>query len=551
MIKFISSLEKCFLDDSYALKRELKKASLFKNEVFRFGACYTTERFLPQTSKQIVRLKIDSPIAKYIRVWQVDHVPVKMPCIPGKNDADFLRITPGLYPDLLTPLRDDKRLMQCNNLESLYFEFAPNGEVEAGEYPVTVMLLADGSDTELGKATIKLNVINALLPDTGFKASQWFYCDCLQSYYATESFDEKHWSIIESFVKMAVEHGLNMLLTPVFTPPIDTYVGGERPTTQLIDVTVNNGKYSFGFDKLDRWVDMCDRLGVKYFEIAHLFTQWGAGHAPKVMATVDGEYKKIFGWETDASGPEYTEFLRTFIPQFLDFMKSKNGADKRCSFHISDEPTTEHLEQYTASRAVVYDLLKDYPIMDALSDYDFYEKGLVQTPIVAVDHIDPFIEHNVDHLWCYYCVCQWDKVTNRFIAMPSARTRIISTQLYKYNIEGFAQWGYNFYYNQWSYGYVNPYVNTDGERFTPAGDAFSVYPGIGGVALPSLRLKLFHDALQDLAAFKLCESLYGREYVLNLMEEGETPITFKEYPRDINYLPTLREKVNAAIAAKL
>ena len=172
-------------------------------------------------------------------------------------------------------------------------------------------------------------------------------------------------------------------------------------------------------------------------------------------------------------------------------------------------------------------------------------------PIVAVDHIDPFIEHNVDHLWCYYCVCQWDKVTNRFIAMPSARTRIISTQLYKYNIEGFAQWGYNFYYNQWSYGYVNPYVNTDGERFTPAGDAFSVYPGIGGVALPSLRLKLFHDALQDLSALKLCESLYGREYVLNLMEEGENPITFKEYPRDINYLPTLREKVNAAIAAKI
>ena len=90
-----------------------------------------------------------------------------------------------------------------------------------------------------------------------------------------------------------------------------------------------------------------------------------------------------------------------------------------------------------------------------------------------------------------------------------------------------------------------------GEYFAAAGDEFSVYPGIGGVALPSLRLKLFHDALQDLSALKLCESLYDRDFVLKLMEEDQMPITFKKYPRDINYLPTLREKVNAAIAAKI
>ena len=33
------------------------------------------------------------------------------------------------------------------------------------------------------------------------------------------------------------------------------------------------------------------------------------------------------------------------------------------------------------------------------------------------------------------------------------------------------------------------------------------------------------------------------------MEEGEAPITFSEYPRDITYLPNLREKINAAIKA--
>ena len=77
------------------------------------------------------------------------------------------------------------------------------------------------------------------------------------------------------------------------------------------------GKYTFDFSLLTRFMDMADRLGVKYFEIAHLFTQWGAEHAPKVMATVDGEYKRIFGWDTEAAGEEYSTFLRNFLKEFL------------------------------------------------------------------------------------------------------------------------------------------------------------------------------------------------------------------------------------------
>ena len=82
-------------------------------------------------------------------------------------------------------------------------------------------------------------------------------------------------------------------------------------------------------------------------------------------------------------------------------------------------------------------------------------------------------------------------------------------------------------------------------------DTFSVYPASNGEALPSMRLKLFHDALQDLAAFKLCESLYSKEFVLNLMEEEEGPITFSQFPRDNGYILYLREKINTAIAAKI
>ena len=553
MLKIISSLEKCFLDESITTKATLKNASMLKNEIFRFEACYVLNRTPKESesNKRIVKLDIESPLADYIRVWRVDHVPVKVAAESHRFNGDYLRMTPGLYPDLLTPLRDDRRLMVYKNLESLYFEINTKGQVAPGEYPVTLNFICEATGEKAESATLTVNIINAELPEQDITVTQWFYCDCLQTHYDTESFDERHWAIIEKFIKTAVEHGINMILTPLFTPPLDTFRGNERPTTQLVDVIVENGEFRFGFDKLSRWVDLCNKLGVKYFEIAHFFTQWGARSAPKIMATVDGEYTRIFGWETDSTGPEYAKFLHAFIPQLLDFMKSKDGADKRCWFHISDEPSLEHIERYKACRAVVADLLKGYPIIDALSNYEFYEQGIVDHPIPATTRVETFVEHKVPDLWCYYCIGQWDMVSNRFISMAGSRTRIIGTQFYKYDIAGFLQWGYNFYYNQGSYGAVNPFISTDGECFAPSGDTFSVYPGPRGEALPSLRLKLFHDALQDLAAFKLCESLYSKEFVLNLMEEGEMPITFFDFPRDNVYLVSLREKVNAAIAAKI
>ena len=147
------------------------------------------------------------------------------------------------------------------------------------------------------------------------KVAQWC-CDGQEyrivedgDYYKVEPFSEEHWKIVANFVKSAVRLGQNMLLTPIHTPPLDTYVGGERTTVQLIDVRLDNGEYSFNFDGLKRWIKMCLDCGIEYFEMAHLYSQWGATCAPKIMATVDGEYRRLFGWETPALGGEYGKYL--------------------------------------------------------------------------------------------------------------------------------------------------------------------------------------------------------------------------------------------------
>lgn len=546
-LKFVSSLEKCFLSDNIADKVTFSNGSFLKNERFHLGVCFTADD--PDAAKRAVTLRVVSPLAAYVAVRKVVHVPVRMACNPGETVADdYITTEPGLYPDMLVPLAEDGQLFLQKNLESLFLEIDPQGAVAAGDYPLTMQLVDGGEVVE--EATCTLTVIGAALPPQTLKFTQWFYCDCLKVQYGTESFDERHWQIIESYAKMAVKNGVNMLLTPIFTPALDTAVGRERPTTQLVDVTVQNGSYAFGFEKLGRWVDMCDRIGVQYLEIAHFFTQWGAEHAPKVMATVDGEYRRIFGWDTDAAGAEYGAFLRALIPALLAFLREKDGWDKRCFFHISDEPSEEHLAQYAAARAQVTALLRGYPIMDALSNYEFYEQGVVDIPVAATDHIGPFLAHGVKGLWCYYCVGQSKKVSNRFVAMSSARNRILGAQMYKYGIAGFLHWGYNFYFSQFSMETVNPLMITDGDYFAPAGDTFSVYPAPDGTPYASLRLEVFYDGLQDMRALALCESLYGREYTLQLLEQGTDGITFSEYPRDGAFLPAVRERVNAAIAKK-
>ena len=548
-IKLISALEKCFFDENIDSKKEYIRGSCLREELFHFGICYVNEELCDAAIP--VLLTVKSEIAEHITVKRVEHVPVKLPVYRTAENLDYLRTKPGLYPDLLTPLNSHNRLLLNNNLESLFIEVDTKGINKAGIYPIEFVFSDFNSKNIISSVTFILEIIDCKLPKQELIYTQWFYCDCLMDYYGTTAFDEKHWEIIENYIKTAVKNGINMILTPVFTPPLDTYVGGERTTTQLVDITVNDGEYSFNFDKLKRWINLCRKVGIEYFEISHFFTQWGAAHAPKIVANVDGAEKKIFGWETEACGKEYSDFLRIFIPRLLAFLK-KQGVDKKSVFHISDEPTLEQIPSYKAARDIVAPLLKGYKIIDALSNYAFYESGAVSNPIPATDHIQPFIENKVPDLWAYYCCGQHKKVSNRFISMPSYRNRIIGVQLYKYGIKGFLHWGYNYYNSQLSYARINPFINTDCDYFAPAGDAYSVYPAPNGTAYESLRLTVFHDALQDMCALELCEKLYGKDFVINLIEEScDCEITFSEYPRKEEYILNLRERINNVIKESL
>lgn len=528
----VSSLQRVFLDGRCDLT-EHNCDSVLKGERYSYQIAYkSSEKFFAE-------IVIDSPLSQFITVRSVGNVPSELPVY--ESDCEFCeRNEPGLFPDVLFPIENNRVLIKRQNYYALWITVDLPKDTDAGDYEIKIKLKKDGET--ISENIFGLHVINAVLPEQKLIYTQWFHSDSIANYYKIPVFCEKFWALVESFIKAAVHTGVNMLLTPVFTPPLDTEIGGERLTVQLVDIKLENGKYSFGFDRFIRWVRLAQKCGIKYFEISHLFSQWGAKYTPKIVAEVNGSQKRIFGWETSADSIEYAEFLSAFIPQLIKVIRSL-GIEKSTFFHISDEPNEDQIESYSRSKSTVAPLLEDFPIIDALSDYSFYESGIINNPIPCTNDIESFIEKGFPHPWTYYCCGQGGKLSNRFFGMPLSTTRIIGFQLFKYGIEGFLQRGFNFYNSQYSLRSIDPFAVTDADSAFPSGDSFTVYPGKSG-AIESVRSEVFFQALQDMRALTLLCDRIGKKRTIAAVEADFGIITFFDYPRGTEKMLNLRKSVN-------
>lgn len=533
----LSSLEKIMKNEAPSDK-DFRGFSMLNNEKKSFQLSIEAEC-------DAVSLEIKSDL-DCVHAYTVEYIPSKFAINKKTADDYVIRSKDGYYPDLLLPVDGDIQLE--NGKKTLWFEIDSEDIIPAGEH--TIELTVSKGD-ERKTAALRVEVIDCPLEKQSLIFTNWFHTDCLMDEYKVDVFSDEYWRIVENYLKTAVRHGMNCVLTPLFTPPLDTQVFGERPTVQLVDVTVTKGKYAFHFDKLLKWIDMAHACGIEYFELSHFFTQWGARHAPKIVATVNGKTKKIFGWKTIATSKKYRDFLTQFSAELKALLEKNNLKDK-VLIHVSDEPNKSTYRTYVPASRLIHKLFEGYKIVDALSDYKFYEDGIVTTPIVNDYSVEQFIG-KVPELWTYYC-CGQDHhyVSNRYFSIPSQRNRVLGYQLYKFDAKGFLHWGFNFWYTRFSRKKINPYEVTDAGGSFQSGDSFVVYPKNDGTPLCSLRLKVFYDAFQDMMALQTLEKLTDRATALAVLEEGlEKELTFSEYPHSNEWLLETRERINRAIKAHI
>ncbi len=565
--KLVSSLEKIFPDE--AKGNRISNASVLKNEPFSFQIAFKNEQEDIDATLIYVRVESDLDISLFSE-YLIGYVPLTRADYKD-SDEYFERKTPGLYPDMLlsrktnTEVENDghwwarwtEQNQDCllyslsESYQSLWFTLNENGkEIQAGRHSIKVLFYRADNQECVAEEKLELDVIDAVLPEQTLFYTSWFYCDCLADIYGIEVFSDRFFEIMRSFLTEAAKTGMNMVLLPAFTPPLDTTDGKYRRTVQLVGVDYKDGKYTFDFSLMKKYVEICRECGIKNFEHNHLFTQWGAKHAPKIMATVNGEYKRIFGWDTDSLSEDYAFFLKSYLKELKIFLAEMN-MENNIMFHISDEPDIEYISYYENAQKVVGDEIREYMCGDALSHFDYYEKGFTKKPIVIANskEMDKFVA-NCDDYWVYYTGAQLSEgCSNRIIPTTSARNRVIGLQMYVGAAKGFLHWGYNYYYDVLSHGFFNPCTNPCGYNQL-AGTSFVVYPDARGYAIPSLRMKVLYEGFNDYRALQVLEKKIGRKAVIEFIEQELGKVNYNFCPTSAQLLE-FRQKLNEEIANNL
>lgn len=525
-IRFLHSLIPIFADKEPNGK-EITSVSMCQNQAAHFQMAFKINDKSAQSVGFYIKLDTKLPISMYY----INNVPV-LHTSSLNNGASI-----GMYPDVLLEKSINPRVenhpfpwqnFMAEQGEDVFLRafddswqavwFCVNEHektVKSGTYTINLSLF-DSQGNPLNTATFQVEVLPLKLPKQKLMYTNWFHHDCLADTYGHEVFSERHFEIIPDWIEKAARNGMNMIYLPAFTPPLDTGIHCERTTMQLLDITKNKDKYTFDFTRMKRYIDLCKKCGITYFEHAHFFTQWGAKGAPKIIVTENGKSKKLFGWKAKASGKPYVNFLRQYITSLKEFLKQEK-LEKKILFHISDEPNQDMVEGYTLARNAIIDLLDGYMVGDAMSNVLYYEKGLCKTPIADISHIHDFIG-KCDDLWVYYTGGSSLGKSSRLLTMPREANRMMGVLLYYYNIKGFLHWGYNSCYGEQSQYKFNALLNPNGGYALPA-TSFIVYPALDGSCTQSVRQKTFFEGLTDIRLLTLLEKVKGKDTVNKLIEK--------------------------------
>ncbi|WP_420114736.1 glycoside hydrolase domain-containing protein [Pseudactinotalea sp.] len=542
----VDALEKVFADERPRPATEPDLAG-FLGENLSAQVAYlppatTNLRELPP-----LRVEVEGPLAEQVRLSTVELVPATLLAFDGHDDG-YLRDSPGLYPDLLRPVAPGQPIaVKIGYWQAIWLDLQVDDIALAGTHSLGLVIRDDRTDAELYRAEVPVTIHPHTLPALDIVNTHWIHADCLADHYEAEVWSEEHWQLIERCLESAAQMQVNSVLTPTWTPPLDTAVGGTRTPVQLLGIADHGHGYEFSFDRLERWLAACARHGMRNIEIAHLFTQWGARATPAIYVDTPAGQERRFGWHVPADHPSYRELLEQLLPALRAYLDAHWQGT--VMFHISDEPRAEMLQDYRRAREVVADLLQGATVADALSDFAFAREGVVATPIVATDHVQPFLDAGLSP-WVYYCVSQNRDVANRFIGLPSLRNRVLGRQLFVAGAPGFLHWGFNFWRTQDSVEPVDPFQDTCAGGAFPAGDPFVVYPGTDGQLLPSIRHRVFAHAMSDHRALQLLRDLTDEVTARSYVDEGGA-LRYDAFSYDPDHYLRSRREVDARILAEL
>ncbi len=173
------------------------------------------------------------------------------------------------------------------------------------------------------------------------------------------------------------------------------------------------------------------------------------------------------------------------------------------------------------------------PKLSLWDDSRSYDKFLDYTPSKSFhERMNDQIASG-DRMWTYVCNSPDDPYAQLFIDTEGVNQRLMFWQMYQRDIEGFLYWSTNSYGQSKNGVRVNPWQNTNTgilneNKESIYGCGFLLYPGKDvGIpdCVPSIRLKIVRDGIDDIELFYLAEQYLGKDWLLEKTKEGTPTLT--------------------------
>lgn len=420
---------------------------------------------------------------------------VKVNAFAKEPAKDKITAADNLYPDPL--LENEKINISANNSQPVWVSVTVPLNAAPGIYKGTLVI--EGSTGVHEEKDFQIRVFSVQLKQPELQISLWPSFEnprlgtemsnklsLLTTSNNLKAFTDEYWDLLKKMAEMMHRYYQNVIMVyPVHT----------------IEYTLNKGKYTFDFAKLDKTISIFRAAGVNGRIEGGFFGGRESGwYGPfTYYYYINSPGEGVVSRTGDLQNKDLVNFYRQFVPALVAHLKEKKWYSSYYQ-HLADEPIDQNSESYTTFYNFIRELAPDLKIIEAVNTTKLPDDIDVVAPQLE------FLKNNYDYykrrinsgkeVWLYTCWLPQGEYANRFIELPLIKTRLLHWINYKYNVRGYLNWAYN----HWS---ADP-LNIAGEKGDdlPAGDKWIVYPKKDGF-LSSIRLEAMRDGIVDYELLKM------------------------------------------------
>ncbi len=393
-----------------------------------------------------------------------------------------------------------------------------------------------------------------------FYLDLWQHLSSLARVYDCEYFSDEHFRIIENFMKPLADAGqkvCDLVVSDYSWAGQACYRIYENKSSlyeyNIIKVFLENGKLVLDFEAFDRYIEICQRLGMcEEIDLFGILGNWETSCFGKVLEDFN-EPIRVRVYDKDNSRFTFIrkkEMYVEYVTQIFNHLEEKNLW--KITRIMADQP--KKVGDISDSENILKSIKGDVKIKYAIMNGDFYKdyKGdtenfsIILNELIRVQNGDLRLsdKSNLRNMTWYVCWTPFN--LNQFVRSPLIQSRLVGYMTYLFDMKGFLRWNYCLYTDSSDFRYRS-------DRWA-CGDMFFVYPSKSGMPELSLRMKQLMYGNVDFSFLKMCESKLGREKVLNIIKDltgeikelqydSETRNLIGGFKDDYNLMESIKKKL--------